>query len=125
MLLKELLAGVAKRNELMTVPVPDLGDGAELTFRTRLSVADVLALPPNFLDLPAFVRNALLFRLLVRDPTGALPDVDDDEFAGADAMWMHRVVVDSGLDVKVFEQLVAREADDEGEEDAGGKKPGV
>lgn len=113
MIVSELLAGVSPRNGLATVDAPEAGEGATATFRTRLSVADVLALPENFPSLPAFVQNTLLFRLLVRDPSGASPNLSDDEFAGMDALYMSQLVERAGLRGKVFEQLSAAKEDAE------------
>lgn len=113
----EMLQSISSRNELITVDAPEAGEGATVAFRTRLSVADVLALPENWHRLPGFAQNAIIFRLLARDPNGRLPPVGDDEFAGADAMFLSEVVERSGLRDRVFAQLRA------GAEDAK-RKPG-
>ena len=103
----ELLRNVGARNDLITVDFPCAGEGAKVTFATRLSVADVLALPENFPSLPRFVQNTLIFKLLVRDPSGRVPNLTDDEYAGADALHISRVVDESGLRDRVFQQLAA------------------
>ena len=83
-------------------------------------MADVLALPANFVTLPAFVQNTLIGRLLLREPNGQLPDMDEDEFAGADALALHRIVTRCGLREKVFAQL----AGDEDEKEAADAEDG-
>ena len=101
----EALAGIASRNELLTVDAPEFGEGVAFHFRTRLSVADVLALPNDYFAQPAMAQNALLFRLLVRERDGSEPDVDEAEYAGTDALALSEVVMRGGLRDKVFAQL--------------------
>ena len=101
----DALAGVAHRNVLATVDAPEFGDGVSFVFRTRLSVADVLALPNDFYAQPVFAQNALLFRLLVRERDGSEPDMDEAQYAGVDALALSEVVMRGKLREKVFEQL--------------------
>ena len=115
---EEALRGIAERNELLTAPAPEFGEGVEFTFRTRLSVADVLALPQNFPTANAIAQNVLLFRLLVREPSGGLPALDEQAFAGVDALAVANVVARSGLRKRVFADL----ADEEAAKPAGGGK---
>lgn len=101
----EALAGIASRNELVSVDAPEFGDGVAFHFRTRLSVSDVLAFPNDFFSQPAMAQNALLFRLLVRERDGSDPKMDEAEYAGADALALSEVVMRGNLRERVFEQL--------------------
>ena len=121
MLVKELLDGLSKHNERITVPVPEMGKGAEVVFRTRLSVSDVMSLPDNFPRMVPFAQNVVLFALLAREPNGQAVDLETT-MAG-DAIALHHIVERSGLREKVFAQLAGDE-DDTSEADTSEKGVG-
>ena len=113
MALLERLQAIGPEAKSVTVAAPEIGDGETVTFATRLTVGDVLALPPNFIGLAGFAQSAILFRLLAREKNGAEIQVEDAEFQALDALGLHAIVRRAKLHETVFAQLV-KEPEGEG-----------
>ena len=82
--------------------------GAQFQCRTRLKVADVMALPQNFFLLQPFAISSVLFRLLGYSENGVslFPDDDDNDwYNDLDALAIHRGMTKAGVLSKVMEQL--------------------
>ena len=92
---------IGQGNQLVTVDTPEFGEGVSFSFRTRLTVGDMMSFPPGFSFMPEAARNAILFRLLVREGNGLDPGLDDDKFAKADARALSAIMKRSGVLDKV------------------------
>ena len=103
--LSELLASADLGNDLVAVDAPELGEGAQVHFRQRLAVRDILALPPEYPFLSPFAQSVFLFRLLAREADGGAWNVDEKEYENADGAVLHRIVTRAGLREKMLDAL--------------------
>ena len=114
MALLDRLQRIGPEASTITVEAPELGDGEKVTFATRLTVGDVLALPASFFALSSAGQSALLFRLLAREANGEPMQAKDDDYMAVDGMALHAIVRRADLHRVAFEQLHAEDAAGEG-----------
>lgn len=87
--------------------VPVVVHGMAFRCRTRLTVADVMALPAAFFALNELAANAVLFRLLALAENGLafIRDGDDEWYNGLDAVAIHVGMKRAGVLGMILDQL--------------------